>query len=711
MASLLRPLESRIYKIFHREPPAGRLHRIGFGLIVLYFILLGLSVFPGSVGNVAGAFKPWTLFFLALVYLWIGCRRLFRHLLWKVRNRLVVTYLLMALAPIVLVSILALAAAWVFSGEFALFAVTSEISSVLAQIGSENRAFAVHIGHALEDKPNAKSVPLPELDAKEKANHVAGIEVIAFTNGQRVAIEHASATTTLEMPSWAADGFRGIVIDDGKLFLRAYDTHSSGSQETTVVTSVPLSRESADQIARGLGKVEFLPTFFQVEESAAPGSKEARAKPNFAHAEQNSSTVVGGKVPVKEYFYDIPIQYGAGMVISEWKTGKPHNILVAVNSEPSLLYHRLVIASLQSQSFFQNALIGLAIFFLVLELIAFYMAVRLSRTITQSVHDLYEATGEVDRGNFSHRIPVRRNDQLAALSSSFNSMTSSLQGLLEEQREKERLQNELDIAQEVQANLFPRDGISLPQLELHGVCRPARTVSGDYYDFLLFGTEGLGLALGDISGKGISAALLMATLHSAVRAYRFAGEEFIHEGDHALSVPTASSVDKAKGAEEVDFGEWFESPGKILALLNRHLYRSTQPEKYATLFLGHYQTENSRLTYANGGQLPPLLLRHDNSVLRLDCGGTVVGLIDNMSYEQASVEMRRGDILVAYSDGVTEPENEFGDFGEDRLIEIVRRNRYLPLPVICELVLQAIRDWIGAEEQPDDITLVLARQQ
>ena len=236
-------------------------------------------------------------------------------------------------------------------------------------------------------------------------------------------------------------------------------------------------------------------------------------------------------------------------------------------------------------------------------------------------------------------------------------------------------------------------------------------MSGDYYDFLLFGTEGLGLALGDISGKGISAALLMATLHSAVRAYRFAGEELIHEGDHALNVPTASSVDKLKGAEEVDFGEWFESPGKILALLNRHLYRSTQPEKYATLFLGHYQSENSRLTYSNGGQLPPLLLRHDNSILRLDCGGTVVGLIDGMSYEQASVEMRRGDILVAYSDGVTEPENEFGDFGEDRLIEIVRRNRYLPLPVICELVLQAIRDWIGAEEQPDDITLVLARQQ
>ena len=107
----------------------------------------------------------------------------------------------MALAPIVLVSILAFSAAWVFSGEFALFAVTSEISTVLAQIGSENRAFAVHIGHVLEDKPNAKLVSLPELDAREKTNHVPGFEVIAFTNGEKVAIDHASPTTTLQMPS------------------------------------------------------------------------------------------------------------------------------------------------------------------------------------------------------------------------------------------------------------------------------------------------------------------------------------------------------------------------------------------------------------------------------------------------------------------------------------------------------------------------------
>jgi sigma-B regulation protein RsbU (phosphoserine phosphatase) len=285
-------------------------------------------------------------------------------------------------------------------------------------------------------------------------------------------------------------------------------------------------------------------------------------------------------------------------------------------------------------------------------------------------------------------------------------MTASLERLLQEQREKQRMENELAIAQEVQANLFPRGNIDIPSLEIHGACYPARTVSGDYYDFLVFGGASLGLAIGDISGKGISAALLMATLHSAVRAYRFAGEELVTAGTAALALSSVSAL----GQEQVECGELFEEPAKILALLNRHLYRSTQPEKYATLFLGHYDGLKSRLIYSNGGQLPPFLLRADDSVTRLDCGGTVVGLLNNMSYEQATEQLYPGDILIAYSDGVTEPENEFGEFGEDRLIEVVRRHRHLSLEAISEQVMQSLRSWIGGQEQPDDITLVLARQ-
>jgi sigma-B regulation protein RsbU (phosphoserine phosphatase) len=342
------------------------------------------------------------------------------------------------------------------------------------------------------------------------------------------------------------------------------------------------------------------------------------------------------------------------------------------------------------------------------------MAIRLSRTMTASVADLYSATQKIDKGEFSHRIGVTREDQLADLSRSFNKMTGSLQRLMEEQKEKERLQNELSIAQEVQANLFPHQIKSLPTLELHGVCRPARSVSGDYYDFLIFHEEarngngnrretGVGIAIGDISGKGISAALLMATLHSAVRAYRFASEELVFS-ESAVAGLLASRDELG------DCDELFQSPGRILSLLNRHLYRSTQPEKYATLFLAHYDAATAMLTYSNAGQLPPLVLGRDNAIRRLDRGGTVVGLMDGMSYEEDRFQMKSGDIVVAYSDGVTEPENDFGEFGEERLMEVVSRYRDQPLHVISNQVMLALDAWIGAEEQPDDITLVLARQ-
>jgi len=148
----------------------------------------------------------------------------------------------------------------------------------------------------------------------------------------------------------------------------------------------------------------------------------------------------------------------------------------------------------------------------------------------------------------------------------------------------------------------------------------------------------------------------------------------------------------------------------MLWLLNRHLYQSTQPEKYATLFLGFYDGDKRRLTYSNAGHLAPIILGQDGSVRRLEAGGMVVGLFDNMEYQEETVELHAGDIFIAFSDGMTEPENEFGEFGEERLIETIVAHRDLPLDRLSAQAILAVQDWIGATEQPDDITLVLARR-
>jgi sigma-B regulation protein RsbU (phosphoserine phosphatase) len=211
----------------------------------------------------------------------------------------------------------------------------------------------------------------------------------------------------------------------------------------------------------------------------------------------------------------------------------------------------------------------------------------------------------------------------------------------------------------------------------------------------------MGIAVGDISGKGISAALLMATIHSAIRAYE----------QEQLAPVTATST-HASGTRLAMAAPRVArpSPSQMLWLLNRHLYQSTQPEKYATLFLGFYDDEDRRLTYSNAGHLPPIILSKDGSTRRLETGGTVVGLFDDRGYEEQTVQLHPGDLFIAFSDGMTEPENEFGEFGEERLIETIAAQRHLPLDRICEHAITAVQDWIGSTEQPDDVTLVLARR-
>ena len=388
----------------------------------------------------------------------------------------------------------------------------------------------------------------------------------------------------------------------------------------------------------------------------------------------------------------------------DWDTGDTSSpAAIIVQTRVSKLYERLFGALGDFAPTVEFVLLFVAIIFGIIEIIALIISYRLTRTVTGAVAKLYEGTQHVNRGDFSHRIPVKSNDQVATLANSFNSMTASLEKLIEEQKQKQRLENELVIAQEVQAQLFPHEGVQLASLEVHGFFRPARTVSGDYYDFLTLDSDRLILAVGDISGKGISAALLMATIHSAVRALSMQDVPVLRE-PAAVGAALGSDVLVASGLRSLDV-----SPGALLSLLNHQLYESTPPEKYATLFLGIYNGAERKLTYSNGGHLPPIIMSEDGSIRRLECGGTVVGLFDQRSYDEDSVELRRGEIFLAYTDGVTEPENDFGEFGEQRLIDLLRENRDLPLPRISEIVTAAVDDWIGANEQPDDVTLVLAR--
>ena len=724
-------LQARLRGIFRGRTPAG-LAGAAFWLLAVFLLSWLLRLVPGTEGvllTVAQLLIGAALLAVAVPLLW---RLVTRHMLWSVRNKLIVTYLLIGLAPVVLFVTLATISTYIAAGQFAIHLAGNRIEAELDRVSTSNAVRIARVVNIIDDtatqadgkvpdsvRQRIDEIGITERSAAQDQRFLLKTQVETFLDGlptPRPSSATPAHQTPLGLPAWAAQlrggSFRGVVLDGDELYLvsvRQQRFHNG--RLFTMIGSLPADSAFMNLIVEGLGQARLFTQKTSGSEEGQRGSLGGRRR------RSRYTSVSGGSEPPPLSLADLRVRFLSTTTVTDWETGAPDSVPIEVVSRPSLLYLQLFGASLSGvvTSAIRIGLIGLCILFAIIETLALMMAVRLTRTMTASVADLYNATLHIDQGDLRHRIAVSRSDQLAELGRSFNRMTGSLQRLLEEQKEKERLQSELSIAQEVQANLFPTSIRDLPTLELHGVCRPARSVSGDYYDFLVFYEEGtaagkkrveagVGIALGDISGKGISAALLMATLHSAVRAYRFASEAVVYAGS-SLAGLTASREGRAGGS-----GELFASPGRIMALLNRHLYRSTQPEKYATLFLAHYDAATRWLTYSNAGQLPPLLLGRDNSIRRLDCGGTVVGLMDGMQYEEGRLQMNAGDILVAYSDGVTEPENDFGDFGEERLMEVVRRYRDQPLHVISTQVMQALDAWIGADEQPDDITLVLARQ-
>jgi sigma-B regulation protein RsbU (phosphoserine phosphatase) len=750
-----------------QQVPTGLRGRLPTGLagavfwLGLWFCALFVKGWvPGGFGTFLGVLQFFVGIALVCVALPLIWRLVRKHMLWSLRNKLSLTYLLIGLAPVVLLLTLAGIFAYVAAGQFAIHLADTRLLAELSQMSVENEHRADRISPPLERRmsgatetqgaaqgtvPSAldETEPSTSLDLPRMKLHR---ETQAFLNGAPVALNAIPASantrgrTPFGLPPWATQlpggQFSGLVLDGTELYLVAvHQRRWKDGHIFSLMTSLPVDSALMTMIADGLGYASLLPERVRGRANeekgriSQPGNSQVAVRPQSADSRvaardasgsdvlSGKSRIVGGMETQAANLADLTVRFPSTEPITDWDTGEPDSVFFTVQSRPSRLYNQLFGASLSGvvTDVLRVSLILLCLVFAIIGILAVWMALRLSRTITSSVADLYRATQHIDSGDLDYRIGVNRTDQLAELSRSFNTMAGSLKRLLQEQKEKERLQNEISIAQEVQANLFPLHARGVANLDLHGVCRPARSVSGDYYDFLVFHEEahngtasrketGVGIAIGDISGKGISAALLMATLHSAVRAYRFASEELVY------SESTVAGLLASREERGGDCDELFQSPGRILSLLNRHLYRSTQPEKYATLFLAHYNTASSKLTYSNAGQLPPLVLSRDGSIRRLDQGGTVVGLMDGMHYDEDSFHMQPGDILVAYSDGVTEPENDFGEFGEERMMEVVSRYRHQPLHVISAQVMLALDAWIGAEEQPDDITLVLARQ-
>jgi len=280
-------------------------------------------------------------------------------------------------------------------------------------------------------------------------------------------------------------------------------------------------------------------------------------------------------------------------------------------------------------------------------------------------------------GVFTHFIDLDGNSfALVGFDEVTREIETERRATIEKLEAERRAAQELEIAKQVQARLFPQTPPLIRTLEYAGACIQARQVGGDYFDFLDLGRGRFGLVTGDVAGKGIAAALLMANLQANLRI----------QCEMAL-----------------------DQPRDLLRSVNQVFHKNTAESAYATLFFGEYDDERRRLRYANCGHLPALLLRRGNTLERLESTCVVLGLFRDWDCVIDERSLRPGDTLAVYTDGITESFNAAGEeFGEDRLVDALRRHRHLPAQDIISAVVDEVRRF-SVEEQHDDITLTVAK--
>ncbi|NOT49443.1 MAG: PP2C family protein-serine/threonine phosphatase, partial [Acidobacteria bacterium] len=253
-----------------------------------------------------------------------------------------------------------------------------------------------------------------------------------------------------------------------------------------------------------------------------------------------------------------------------------------------------------------------------------------------------------------------------------------------EAAQKERLNAELEIAREVQERLFPQELPNVDGLEYYGACRPALGVGGDYYDFLELPGGKFGIAIGDVSGKGIGASLMMASLQASLRG------QAIHSGDDLASLMTH---------------------------VNTLVYEASTTNRYATFYYAQYDPKTRKLSYVNAGHNPPFLLRPNGSdveVIKLDVGGPVVGMLPSIlvCYEQGEVQLEEGDMLVGFTDGISESMNPAEEeWGEDELLEDLKGLISCPAEEVLRTIVAAADKFADGAKQHDDMTMIVVRVQ
>jgi len=639
---------------------------------VISFAAFLLATLTGA-GGLRFIFGALTLVLTAYL-VWRGVSPWRQRLLWSLRNRVLAAYVLVGLIPIVLLLLVGLVAGWTVYGKVAVYLVTDQLQLLQTQLQdiASDVATSLEVAAALEGRLRPEVVNrLLRTRTDSAREHLAGVE-IRLVDG--------SASASSDVPSWVrGQRFAGILLSD-RAELAVSRPVRIAAESFTVVLLLPLDERMLSYLGGETGRVVVQ---LLGEPTGATDSSQGRMVGTTSYPILR--TIESRRALPPQYsWWDMTLLLASSQP-AHWKesgrAGPP--LVLFVEARLAQVHRQLSYRLGEFSGVPFTVFTAFAILFFLLELVALRAGIKLTRAITSAVNDLQVATEQVQTGNFSHRILLRGRDQLSGLAQAFNSMTASIERLIAESTERQRLQDELEVARQAQEQLFPRETPGLATLELFAQCLPARVVSGDYYDYGLLDPGKVVFAIGDISGKGISAALLMATIQAALRSH-----------------VTAARLEGNAGKL---------STATLVSRLNLQLYLTTSNEKYASLFCAFYNEAERTLTYTNAGHIAPVVLR-DGRFEKLEVGGAVVGLFGDARYEEAHIRLDAGTVLVAFTDGFTEAENAYGEeLTQERLLRVIQAHAHEAPARVARALVDEVRQWTAADEQMDDMTLLIAR--
>ncbi len=634
--------------------------------------------------------------------------------LWRVRRKLTLSYVFVGVVPIFLIVVFFLLCGLLLFFNVSSYLVQSRVEALVDETRFLAEATEIELAQAPDDATfdevitrrqeaasaryhGASLVVVPTMRVCGPANATPGRTVPRpLPSGAWAHLDPPSA-----LPKWVlCEGFAGLIayqappmgaaaIRESPLWrthlaVRAVALPADAIPRYAVIVDVPVTAATGLQIQNETG--------IELGDISTLGMTATDVTPVTGRAIEEDSTGPAQRQPLTWMTF---LDY------VDWATGRKGNVVIAIGLNVTDIYGRISatpLTQIGNYSFGQLLLILLmvvATLFVIIQTVAYVMGLKLARSITGAVHELATGTEHVRRGDFSHRISVNSHDQLGDLADSFNSMTASVEEALQQKAEKERLEQELRIARQIQMSLLPQGPLRLDGLSVTAHCEPAREVGGDYYDYFpLVASEqseptGLGIIIADVAGKGTSAALYMAELKGLM----------------------------------LSLSQLHTSPRELLKRANRIIAQHLDARSFITMTYAVVDLYARTLTYARAGHCPLVYLPggrgQEAGGRRVQVqvpDGLVLGLkIDggerfDSLLEERTIRLGVGDVVLLFTDGVTEAMNAEGEpFGEDRLAALVAEHGDLPFEELRERILREIRAFVGDIALHDDLTIVVLK--